>query len=183
MASGLPPGWTALSGVVEPAERVADYAARGQVVKGNCRAHGCNRHVTIEPKAMCGAGLGTLPMHKIQTTWRCQRLDGCELNFFKEKPDYPLRLEHVAGLPNIRVKVACGGNGCKYSRVFLVEEVIAGLVKRRQGDGGMEIDKLAPLMKNPCPLCKKANWGVSLLWSSPDSAGWRALGPKVFDGK
>ena len=56
--NGPPPGWTARDGVVEPSEQVRGYALRHQTVKGVCRAKGCTRRVELDPKELCGAGLG-----------------------------------------------------------------------------------------------------------------------------
>lgn len=58
---GLPKGWTVCGGVVSPGACVADYAARGQTVRGICPGSGCSRRLDVEPKALCGMGLGLSP--------------------------------------------------------------------------------------------------------------------------
>ena len=125
-ADGPPPGWVSHGGAIEPASRVADYAARGQVVKGVCRATGCNRRVALEPKALCGAGLGLVSMDQVKSLWRCHRIDGCALGFHNEPPLNPLRLDHFIGRPNVRLRLRCRGDRCKFFRVWRVEEMIAG---------------------------------------------------------
>jgi len=180
-ADGPPPGWVSHSGVVEPAETVAAYAARGQAVKGTCRSGGCNRRVELEPKALCGAGLALLNMRQVQGLWRCQRLDGCGLDFHNEPPLHPLRLDQFVGRPNVRLRLRCSGNGCKFFRVWRVEEMIAGLVKRRQGDDRTEVGKLGAMMTTACPLCKRTNWTAEVLWVSTDTMGWKALGERSFE--
>ena len=180
-ADGPPPGWVSHSGVVEPAETVAAYAARGQAVKGACRSSGCNRRVELDPKALCGVGLGQLSMRKVQGLWRCQRLDGCGLEFRNEPPLHPLRLDQFVGRPNVRVRLRCRGDGCKFFRVWRVEEMIAGLTNRRQGDDRTEIEALGKKMTAACPLCKRVNWTAEVLWVSTETMGWKALGERSFE--
>lgn len=180
-ADGPPPGWVSHSGAIEPAPRVADYAARLQVVKGVCRATGCNRRVELEPKALCGAGLGLVSMDQVKNLWRCHRIDGCALDFHNEPPLNPLRLDHFLGRPNVRLRLRCRGDRCKFFRVWRVEEMIAGLTKRRQGDGRTEVEKLGAMMTTACPLCKRSNWTADVLWVSTDTMGWKALGEQTFD--
>lgn len=175
------PGWTTDGGVVEPAEAVGAYAERGQVVKGVCRAKGCTRRVELEPANLCGQGLGRLTMRQIEKLWRCQRIEGCGLEFHKEKALNPLRLDHFVGKPNVRIRVRCRGNGCKFFRLWRVEEMIAGLRKRSQGDGRTEVEALGAMMTSGCPLCKKANWVAEVLWVNTDTMGWKALGERSFD--
>lgn len=119
MRDGLPPGWTSSNGIVGPGERVADFAARGQPVKGVCRSQGCSRRVELEAAALCKGGLAALSMRQVQKLWMCQRLDGCGLDFHNEPPAIPLRLELFVGRPNIRLRLRrlqvlpalCGGAG------------------------------------------------------------------------
>jgi hypothetical protein len=61
--------------VLEPAPRVGDYASRGQVVKGVCRANGCFRRVELEPKALSAQGLAAITMEQVKRLYRCARLD------------------------------------------------------------------------------------------------------------
>jgi hypothetical protein len=167
--------------VVEPAETVAAFAARGQAVKGTCRSGGCSRRVELDPKALCGVGLAQLSMRKVQGLWRCQRLDGCGLDFHNEPALHPLRLDQFVGRPNVRVRLRCRGDRCKFFRVWRVEEMIAGLVKRRQGDDRTEIEALGKKMTAACPLCKRVNWTAEVLWVSTDTMGWKALGERSFE--
>ena len=178
---GPPPGWVSSNGVVEPGESVVAYAERGQVVKGACSARGCNRRVELDPKSLCGAGLGLLNMGQVKRLWRCQRLDGCGLDFHNEPPDNPLRLNQFVGKPNVRVRLRCRGNGCKFHRVWRVEEIIAGLTKRRQGDERTEVAALGQMMTTACSLCKRSNWIAEILWVSVETQGWKALGERAFD--
>ena len=59
--------------------------------------------------------------------------------------------------------------------------MIAGLTKRRQGDGRTEVEKLGAMMTTACPLCKRSNWTADVLWVSTDTMGWKALGGQLFD--
>ena len=148
----LPPGWASLDGTVQPAETVAAYAARVQFVKGACRDKACNRRVTLDPKDLCGKGLGQLQIGQVKRLFRCGRIDGCRIDWHNEPAELPLRLDMFVGRPNVRVRVSCRGKGCTFFRVWKVEEIIAGLQKRKVGDGRTEVDKLAPLMTAPCTV-------------------------------
>lgn len=180
-ADGMPPGWVSLNGIVEAADAVGAYAARLQPIKGVCRGNGCFRRVELDPGELCAKGLARLSMRQVERWYRCQRLEGCGLEFHAERAGNPLRLEQFIGRPNVRVRVSCRGSGCRYFRVWRVEEMIAGLQKRKAGDGRTEVDKLGGLMSQPCPLCKKVNWTAAILWVSVDTMGWRQLGERSFD--
>lgn len=182
MQDGLPEGWTSDNGVVTPAGMVAAYAARAQLVKGTCREKGCFRRVEIDARHLCGRGLARLSMRQIQELYRCHRLDErCSLQWHNEPAGNPLRLGALVGKPNIRVRVRCQGGGCKYFRVVRVEEMIAGLVKRKQGDEKTEIDGLPKMMTSGCPLCRRTNWAVDVLYVNTQTAGWKQLGERTFD--
>jgi hypothetical protein len=182
MSSDHPPaGWVSLGGVLEPGSRVADYAARCQRVKGTCRAHGCHRRIDLDPKALCATGYGAVNMRRIRDLWRCHQLDGCELTFYDDTPDNPLRLGHLEGLLHVRVRVRCRADKCRYLRAWRAEEMVKALTERGAGDERTEIVQLAGLMKSPCPLCARCNWTVDVLWANTDSVGWRQGGGKVFD--
>ena len=120
-------------------------------------------------------------MRKIQDLWRCHRIDGCGLQFHNEKALFPLRLEHLRGRPNVRVRLSCRGERCKFFRVWRVEEMIVGLQKHGQGDERTDLDTLGAKMTAPCPICKKANWTADVLSVNTESAGWKALGEQTFE--
>ena len=170
----MPAGWVAIDGTVQPSENVAGYAARHQTVKGKCQRSGCSRRVDLDPKGLCGEGLGSLSMQQVKTWWRCNRAGGCGLDYHNEPPAFPLRLEHFIGLPNVRIRLRCRGDKCKFHRVWPVEVMIKGLVERGQGDERTEIDKLGAKMTSACALCKKSNWTADVLWANTESMGWRA---------
>jgi hypothetical protein len=175
------PGWTAENGLLSPSATVGGYAARGQSVKGACRAEGCSRRVELEPEHLCKLGYALLTMDKVQRLWRCHQLEGCGLSFHKEPALRPLRLGLLVGRPHIRVRLRCRGNDCKFHRVWRVEEMISGLAKRRQGDDSTDIDSLGAKMTAPCPICKKTNWEADILCANTESAGWRAQGERMFE--
>ena len=178
-----PPGWVSENGVDQPSESVTAYAARFQTVKGVCRARGCTRRVELDPKSLCGDGLALLSMRQVEALWRCQRLDGCGLDFHKEKALKPLTLGQFIGRPNVRVRIRCRGNGCKFFRVWRIEEMIAGLEKRGQGSDRTDIDDLAAKMTTACPMCKRVNWTADLLWVNTETMGWKALGERSFEAR
>lgn len=159
-----------------------DYAARGQVVRGNCRSDGCSRRVTIDPDEMVKAGLAPMYLRTLKTLWRCQRIaSGCGLEWHNEPPRRPLRLGHLTGKAHVRVKVACAGKACKFSRRFVPEQLIAGLIARGQGDEATEVDKLGAMMTAGCPVCGKANWRVHVLVADTQSMSWRDDQERTFD--
>lgn len=153
----VPSGWTEIGGTVERGDRVADFAARAQIVQGIYRGDGCFRKVTLDPVRLCKAGVGSLPMRSLGRLYQCNRIDRCSLDFHREPPLVPLRLSQFVGLPNLRVRLDGRGGGCKYCRVFRVEEMVAGLQARGQGGADFEVEKPAPLMSTACPKCGKRN--------------------------
>lgn len=180
--NGLPQGWTTWNGVLEPANQVAAYAARGQIIRGRCETKECNRKIRIEPKDLCGKGQGLLQMKQVEQLHRCQRLEGCSLGFFADPATPPLHLDWLTGRPNVRIRLKCRGHGCKYVRVWVVEQMIAGLKKAGKGGGGTDVHALGKLMTQPCPVCKKVNWAADVLWASTETIGWRQNGEKCFAG-
>ena len=180
MTDGLPPGWTCADGIVAPGERVADFAARGQGVKGVCQSRGCFRKVELDPQALCKGGLAALGMQQLQRLWMCQRLDGCGLDFHNEPMALPLRLDLFVGKPNVRVRLRRRGGGCKFFRIYAVEQMIAGLERRKQGSGRTEVAALGGLMTGGCPACRKTNWGAEVLYVSTETVGWKAVGGRSF---
>jgi hypothetical protein len=177
---GPPPGWVALMGTVEAGSRVCDYAARGQTVKGACRTKGCYRRVEMDPEALVREGQGTLAMRKLQPSWKCHRLEGCEMQFVEEPPTQPLRLGHFTGLPHVRVRLTCRGEGCKFARVYPAAALIKGLKARRQGDERTEIGLLPDKMTAGCPRCKVKYWAADVLWMDTSTVGWRSQGEANF---
>lgn len=180
MRDGLPPGWANINGIVGPGQRVADFAARGQPVEGVCRSQGCFRRVELEAAALCKGGLAALSMRQVQKLWMCQRLDGCGLDFHYEPAAIPLRLELFVGRPNIRLRLRCRGGGCKFFRLYQVEQVIAGLESRKKGGGRTEVGAIGALMTTACAACKKTNWMAEVLYVDTETMGWKALGEKSF---
>jgi hypothetical protein len=171
-----------LSGVLEPAEQVAAYAARGQMIRGSCATKECNRKVRLDPKDLCGHGQGSLHMRQVEKLHYCHRLDGCALNFYADPKTPPLRLDWLTGRAHVRVRLRCRGNGCKYARVWVVEQMIAGLKKAGKGGGDTDVHELGRLMTAACPVCKKANWTADILWANTETLGWRQNGEKYFAG-
>ncbi len=176
-----PAGWTASDNVLRPGSRVCDFAARGQTLIGVCSAQDCRRRTTLAPDALLRIGAPGLDMARVKRLWACQRLDGCSMSWHNEPPTNPLRLGHCRGKPYVRLKVRCRGNGCRYYRVYRAEEMIEGLRKRGVGDADAEIFTLGARMTSGCPLCKKANWTVDVLWLNTDTTGWKQIGERWFD--
>lgn len=176
-----PAGWVALGGVIEPGESVAAYAARRQTVRATCRSDGCNRNITIDPVEQAKRGFGAVSMRRLRGLWTCHRLDGCTLGFFEDKPEIPLCLYAFVGRAHVRVRLRCQAAGCKFYRVWTVEEIVAGLEKRGVGGERTEVDGLGKLMTTACAVCKRVNWAADVLWVDTDTMGWKALGERCFE--
>lgn len=179
-----PAGWVSLDGSLTPGMGVTHYAARGQNVRGSCAGRAnddCKRTVTIDAARLCSQGLGALGMDRIKRTYRCQRLDDCMLTFHDLEPDLPLTLSRLTGRAYVRIRLTC--RGCKLRRLFTAEEVVARLRAANKGDSGTRLDGLGGKISGACPnaACGKRNWQADVLWANVDTAGWRALGERVFD--
>jgi len=98
-------------------------------------------------------------MRQVQALWLCHRIDGCRLDFHAEKPLVPLTLGQFVGRPNVRVRLKCRGDRCKFHRLWRVEEMIAGLEKRGQGSSGTEVDGLGAKMTTACPRVQAGELG------------------------
>ncbi len=71
------------------------------------------------------------------------------------------------------------GDRCTFHRLWLVEEMIAGLEKRGQGSR-TEVDELGAKMTTACPTCKRVSWAADILWVSTDTwAGGRAASDRL----
>jgi hypothetical protein len=174
-------GWVPLSGVLEPGDTVKAYAVRLQIVRGVCHTQACNRRLKIDPAELCEKGFGQLMMRQVKDLARCNHIDHCALTFHNDKPDNPLRLAHLLGRPNVRIRIACAGKDCRHFRVWRAAELIAALKTREAGGDLTEVTALAGLMKAPCPVCKRRSWRVDILWKDTDAAGWRQQGEAIFN--
>jgi hypothetical protein len=92
-------------------------------------------------------------------------------------------LSSFEGHPCVRIRVKCQADRCKFFRVWRVEEMERGLLKRGKANGFTRISELAPLTTEPCPLCRKVRWAVDVLWANTDSALWRGRGEAIFDDR
>lgn len=168
-----PPGWTAISGILEPGQSLLDYAARNAEVTGLCRQRDCKRRAAIDFVFWVEKGFGRLTLPDLQRMLRCNRPDGCALDFMGGHPKLDLALSQISGKSNVRVRFKCRGQGCKFSRVAVVEKVIAGLLADKRGDGSTLVCDLPKLLKGACGTCGKVNWQVDVIWANTETAGWR----------
>lgn len=182
--SAPPAGWVSLGGVLVEGPKVADYAARGQNVRGVCsgRANGdCKRTLTINSKRLCEEGFGRLAMKRVSSMFRCQRLDDCMARFWDLEPDLPLSLSVLKGRRYVRVRLKC--RGCGLSRGFTPEEMIARLEAAGKGNSGTLVKGLGGKISGSCPnkACGKSNWEADVLWANVETMGWKTMGERVFD--
>lgn len=177
-------GYIEFCGSIQPGETIADHALRGQTLKAICRAEGCYRRLTLDPAHLRRCGLGALTARKVQALFHCHRLDrSCGLDWLLERPAFPLALAPFVGLQHVRVRLACRTDRCSSQKLFRVEEVVAGLKARSQGDEQTAVDLIGAMMTTPCPTCAKAAWTAGLICADRNSLGWRSRGEGVFDQK
>lgn len=176
------PGYVQFCGSIQPGETITDHALRGQVLKAICRADGCFRRLTLDPDHLRRCGLGAISARKIQALFSCHRIDrSCGLNWLLERPARPLTLAPFLGQVHVRVRLACSTHQCASRKVFKVEEIVAGLRAKGQGDERAAVDAIGPLMTTPCATCGKVAWGASLVYADVNSLGWHQRGEGVFD--
>ncbi len=180
MTDAPPKGWVSLDGVLKPGAAVGDYAARAQRVIGTCQAEGCKRRLVIDADDLVRAGFERVRMSEVQRLARCARLGGCGLSYHDEEPARRLRLEHCQGRAHVRLRLRCDGNGCRFYRVWTVEEIVQGLARRGAGDERTPVDELHAKLTGQCPVCKKSNWRADVLWLNTDTTGWKQRGEEWF---
>lgn len=178
------PGYIEFCGTIQPGETITDHALRGQALKAICRAEGCYRRLNLDPVHLRRCGLGALTARKVQALFHCHRIDrSCGLDWLLERPAFPLALAPFMGLQHVRLRLACGTDRCPSQKVFRVEEVVAGLKARGQGDEGTTVDLVGSMMTTACPTCGKAAWSASLICADRNSLGWHQRGERVFDNQ
>ena len=73
------------------------------------------------------------------------------------------------------------GDRCRFHRLWRVEQMIAGLEKRAQGDSRTEVDGLGAKMTTACAMCKRVSWTAEIVWINTDTMGWKARGERSFE--
>ena len=167
---GMPLGWRAVDGLLQPDPTIAGHLARGQEVKGVCHQRDCRRRCDLDLGRLEARGFGSLPVAAAQGLMRCHSLAGCALEFHVE-PKSTLRLGDLLGRSHVRVRIKCGG--CGFFRVAPPEAVIAKLTVGDTRGGAVAIGEIAGTIRGPCRRCGKSAWVVDVLWPDPNSEGAR----------
>jgi hypothetical protein len=171
---GPPPGWTVLDGVLAPQQSIGGFAARHQTVRAICRQKDCRRNCAIDFERWVEKGYERVSFRELQRMLRCNRPDGCALEFEGEVSPLTLQLNQISGQANVRIRFACTAGQCNHVRTATPEAVIARLLAEKRGDPSTPVCDLRGLLKGPCPTCGKSNWKVDVLWANTASNGWRA---------
>jgi hypothetical protein len=165
-----PPGWTAVTGLLEPDPTVAGYLARMQDVKGVCSKRDCRRRCEVDLERLARAGFGALPVATVESLLRCHSLAGCGLAFHSDnRAGLPLRA--LVGRSHVRLRIKCAG--CGFFRVALPEGLIAKLTAAKRMTDGFQVSEIAGSIKGPCRTCKKTAWRVDVIWPDVKSVGYR----------
>lgn len=165
-----PEGWTAFNGVLRPDRTVDGYVARLQEVRGHCYFRECKRSCRFELQRMQAAGWGRIDIGLIQKFYRCQRPDGCGLEYSEEPRTGSLPLRALLGRSHVSAKIAC--ESCKFFRRVSIEGLIKKLRAEGVGDEATSFTEVAPLIKGACK-CGRKSWKVEILWPNTDTLGWR----------
>jgi hypothetical protein len=165
-----PPGWRAVSGLLEPDPTVAGYLARMQDVKGVCGKRDCRRRCEVDLEWLARAGFGALPVATVEGLLRCHNLAGCGLAFHSDnRAGLPVR--SLVGRSHVRLRIKCAA--CGFFRIALPEAVIAKLSAKGPMPDGFPISDIAGSIKGPCRQCKKTAWRVEVIWPDVKSEGYR----------
>jgi hypothetical protein len=166
-----PPGWNAEMGTLTPSETVGGYLARHQELRGACYSKDCRRRCEVELKALFARGFGRLTRRELLHLYRCNRLDGCNLDLIPDPVQALLPLRDLAGVPGIATRIRC--TSCQFFRRYTVEEMIGQLEAAKKGGGRTGVQEVAALFTAPCKQCKKKSWTFEVLWPSEETQSWR----------
>lgn len=174
-----PPGWVARNNTLEPAFTVPGYRARGEELKGGCRAYGCRRSAWLDPHARLEALLEPAGIPALEKSYRCNRLDGCGFEFVRPQPGQSVRLDQLVGRINVRIRVRC--DACRWFRLRAPRDLIASLTRGRVTGARLRITEIGAAIPGTCPACKATAWSAHVIWLRTDTAIWKAKGERMFD--
>lgn len=157
-----PAGWLiAHGGEFSPDLTVAGYFARRREVRGLCRQRDCRRSCDIDCERLTHQGLGALRVHELKPLFKCGRLGGCALEFH-EQYGIELSLSMLAKLEPVYLRITCAK--CRKPRLARPAAVIARLIAEGTGGHDTPLEKLAGLIRGPCPACETKRWEVAAFW-------------------
>lgn len=168
-----PAGWLIASGILQADRTVRGYYMRRQDVAGRCHTRDCRRTCHVDIKRLHADGLGSLRMDQVKSLYRCQRLDGCGLDFHDDLKAESLKLDRLCRRPAVGILLRCCG--CKVARKISPEHIIE--VLKAEGIGGpeTEVRDLSGLLSKPCKACGKTTWEVQVAWPDPETWGGRRM--------
>jgi len=159
-----PPGWSVSTGYLAEVRTVRGYYLRRCEVTGRCQRQDCRRSCYFDYVRLMKDGLADVDAGRIKTTFKCNRLDGCSLQFYEE-PGLAISLDDLARHDNIAPKIRC--TGCGHSVVTTTAALIRQLTDAGQGGGSDSSRNVGARIRGPCPKCKQATWEVTFLWHDP----------------
>lgn len=176
---GPPRGWHALSGILEHDTSVLGFLSRRDQVIGRCHNKGCRRTCHIDFDHLARTGHGRMPLATIERLLRCQRLEGCALDFqIKRGPGLSLRL--LQPFPHVSIRFRCA---CGHAHAASPTQILARL---RAAGGEAKLcstfEGLAAVSKAPCPKCQTVAWTIDVLWPNVNSIGYRMAQQKRDGG-
>ena len=133
---------------------------------GRCYRRDCRRSCHLDYQQLIRDGLGAIPVHRLAQTYKCNRIEGCMLEF-QERPDRVVILSELTGRDYVGAEIRCGI--CRATYITSVEGLILRLTQANQGGAETPIKNVGKLIRGPCGKCKVARWDVQFLWYDPAS--------------
>lgn len=159
-----PKGWTVGPGYIAEVPTVLGYFQRRCNIVGRCQTQECRRTSRFEYDRLLKQGLADVSAAQVMRTLRCNKLDGCSIEF-REEPGLAITLGQLAGMANVGALVRCMGCGDK--RMTTVSAFLRQLSAHGKADATTSIKDIGKLITGPCPKCRQTNWDVMFPWHDP----------------
>lgn len=160
-----PKGWTVDRGYIAEVRSVLGYYHRGCEVTGRCQRQDCRRTCNLDYERLLKNGLADVDADRVKTTMRCNRLDGCGLEF-RERPTRSITLNQLAHMSNVAPQVRC--RHCnKHIVITTTAALLRQLAAAGHGDGATSIGEVSERIHGRCPKCQTTAWEVRFLWHDP----------------
>jgi hypothetical protein len=159
-----PKGWTIDAGYIAEVSTVLGYYQRRCNVVGRCQTQECRRTYRFEYDRLLKQGLADVSAAQIMRALRCNKLDGCAMEF-REEPSLTITLGQLAGMANVGALVRCMGCGGK--RMTTPAALLRQLVEHGKADAATSIKNIGKLITGPCAKCNASRWDVMFPWHDP----------------
>lgn len=170
-----PRGWVAPYGVLLVDSSIGGYLAGCREVSGRCSKQDCRRTCHLNLELLATQGLARIAVSTIARTFKCQRLDGCGLEF-TDRSDHGLPLADLARHPWSEIRFTC--EACKHAHAARPEAVLAKLKAEARAaalpaTAPNTLEKLLAATPKPCGKCGAVRWRIEVLWPDTTSFGFR----------